>query len=318
MSSFQEIFEAIKSHQTIIFHRHRHPDPDAIGSQAGFSRSLKLAFPDKQIYCVGQDIGDLDWINTMDEIPDSAYKGAAVITTDCADQPRISDQRYRLGDILIKIDHHPDIDPYADLSYVDPAAPAASEIVYDFLRAENLPITKEVALPLYAGIVGDTGRFMYSETTAHTFAVASHLASLGIDINKIARNISEVTFAQARLQNLVLNYLHLDPSGAAYAVLTTDILTKAKVPVEEASVTVSTPGRIKDIIAWNIFIQQPDGTYRVHYRSKGPAIDKLAQRHHGGGHALASGANAKDQAEIKEIFAEVVAATKEYSEHHVD
>ncbi|MCI1290634.1 MAG: bifunctional oligoribonuclease/PAP phosphatase NrnA [Lactobacillus sp.] len=318
MSSFQAIFQAIKDHQTIIFHRHRHPDPDAIGSQAGFARSLKLAFPDKKIYCVGEDIGDLDWINTMDQIPDSAYQGAAVITTDCADQPRISDQRYRLGDILIKIDHHPDIAPYADLSYVNPAAPAASEIVYDFLQAEKLPITKEVALPLYAGIVGDTGRFMYSETTAHTFEVAAHLASLGIDINKIARNISEVTFAQARLQNLVLNFLHLDPSGAAYAVLTTDILNKAHVPVEEASVTVSTPGRIKDIIAWNIFIEQPDGTYRVHYRSKGPAIDKLAQRHHGGGHALASGANAKDQTEIKEIFAEVVAATKEYSENHAN
>lgn len=316
MSSFNEIFQAIKDHQTIIFHRHRHPDPDAIGSQTGFARSLKLAFPAKHIYCVGQSVGDLSWINTMDEIPDSAYQGAAVITTDCADQPRISDQRFHLGDVLIKIDHHPDIEPYGDLSYVDPAAPAASQIVYDFLQAEGLPITKEVAFPLYAGIVGDTGRFMYPETTAHTFAVAAKLTSLGIDINKIARNISEVTFAQAKLQNLVLNYLHLDPSGAAYAVLTKDILAKAKVPVEEASVTVSTPGRIKDIIAWNIFIEQPDGSYRVHYRSKGPAIDKLAQRHHGGGHALASGANAKDQAEIKEIVAEVVQATKEYRKNH--
>lgn len=59
------------------------------------------------------------------------------------------------------------------------------------------------------------------------------------------------------------------------------------------------------MLAWGIFVQQPSGYYRVRLRSKGPIINELAKRHHGGGHPLASGANAKDLAEVEEIYKEI-------------
>lgn len=317
MSTFDEIYEKIKEYPTIILHRHTSPDPDAIGSQAGLARSLREQFPDKKILCAGEDDeGDLAWINTMDKVTKKDYEGALVITTDTANTPRISNKLYKEASFLIKIDHHPDVDPYADMSYVDPDAPAASQIIVDFINAEKLPLPSEVAYPLYAGIVGDTGRFMYPETSAHTFEVACQLAKTGININEIARNISDVTFAQAKLQAAVLDYMTVNPSGAAYAVLTQKELKKLGVTDDQASVTVSTPGRIKDIKAWNVFVEKPDGTFRVHYRSKGPVINQLAEKHDGGGHALASGANAKDMDEVKQIFAEVVEVTKKFKEDH--
>ncbi|RHW53949.1 DHH family phosphoesterase [Lactobacillus bombicola] len=317
MNTFPKIYEKIKQYSTIILHRHTSPDPDALGSQAGLARSLKLKFPDKRILCAGEnDEGDLIWINEMDKVTASDYQGALVITTDTANTARIANKLYDQGDFLIKIDHHPDVEPYADLSFVDDKAPAASEIVADFIIAQNLPLTKEVAYPLYAGIVGDTGRFMYPETSTHTFLVVAKLAATGININEIARNISDVTFAQAKLQAEVLEYMKVDASGAAYAILTQDTLTKLGIDFNEASCTVSTPGRIKDIIAWNVFVEKPDKTFRVHYRSKGPVINELAAKHDGGGHALASGANAKDMAEVKQIFAELVQVTKEYRKTH--
>ena len=317
MNTFDDIYEKILQYPTIILHRHTSPDPDAIGSQAGLARSLREKFPEKKILCAGEnDEGDLAWINHMDEVNAEDYQGALVITTDTANTPRISNKLYNQGDFLIKIDHHPDVDPYADMSYVDPDAPAACQIIVDFINAENLPMNKEIAYPLYAGIVGDTGRFMYPETSAHTFEVVAQLAKTGIDITEIARNISDVTFAQAKLQAAVLDYMTVDPSGAAYAVLTQDELRKLGVNFEQTSVTVSTPGRIKDIIAWNVFVEKPDGTYRVHYRSKGPVINQLAEKHDGGGHALASGANAKDMDEVKRIFAELVDVTKRYKEEN--
>ena len=58
MATFDEIYEKIKEYPTIILHRHTSPDPDAIGSQAGLARSLRLAFPDKKILCAGEN--DLD------------------------------------------------------------------------------------------------------------------------------------------------------------------------------------------------------------------------------------------------------------------
>ncbi|RMC45190.1 MULTISPECIES: bifunctional oligoribonuclease/PAP phosphatase NrnA [unclassified Lactobacillus] len=317
MNTFPKIYEKIKQYSTIILHRHTSPDPDALGSQAGLARSLKLKFPDKRILCAGEnDEGDLIWINEMDKVTASDYQGALVITTDTANTARIANKLYDQGDFLIKIDHHPDVEPYADLSFVDDEAPAASEIVADFIIAQNLPLTKEVAYPLYAGIVGDTGRFMYPETSTHTFLVVAKLAATGININEIARNISDVTFAQAKLQAEVLEYMKVDASGAAYAILTQETLTKLGIDFNEASCTVSTPGRIKDIIAWNVFVEKPDKTFRVHYRSKGPVINELAAKHDGGGHALASGANAKDMVEVKQIFAELVQVTKEYRKTH--
>lgn len=216
---------------------------------------------------------------------------------------------------MIKIDHHPDVDPYADMSYVDPDAPAACQIIVDFINKENLPMNKEIAYPLYAGLVGDTGRFMYPETSAHTFEVAAELAATGINITEIARRLSDVTFEQAKLQAMVLENMTVK-DGAAYAVLTQDDLKKLGVNYEQTSVAVSTPGRIKDILAWNLFVQKPDGTFRVHYRSKAPVINQLAEKHDGGGHALASGANAKNMDEVKQIFDELVDVTKKYKEEH--
>ncbi|GFZ27322.1 DHH family phosphoesterase [Lactobacillus corticis] len=316
MNTFDEIYEKIKAYDTIILHRHQSPDPDAIGSQAGLARSLRAAFPSKKVLCAGGPEGDLAWINTMDDVKDEDYQGALVITTDTANTPRISDQRYDQGDFLIKIDHHPDRDPYGDMRYVDEDAPAASQVVADFILAEKLPLTKEVAEALYAGILGDTGRFMYPETNAHTFKIAAILADTGISITDIARNIADVTFNQAKLQALAMDKMEVDPSGAAMTVLMQADLQKLNLGFEEASVAVGTPGRIKDIQAWNVFVQKPDGTYRVHYRSKGPVINQLAENHGGGGHALASGANAANMDEVKQIFAELVEVTKKYSEEH--
>lgn len=316
MNTFDQILEKIKAYETIILHRHVSPDPDAIGSQAGLARSLRLAFPDKKILCAGVDLGDLDWLNVMDDVQDVDYEHALVITTDCADRPRVSDQRYQNGEFIIKIDHHPNVDPYGDINYVVDEAPAASEIVADFIMQEQLPLTKEVAEPLYAGIVGDTGRFMYDATTTHTFEVAAKLMSTGIDITKIARTISDVTLEEAKLQSLVLDYMKLDQSGAAYAILSQEILNKLGVSTEQASVTVTTPGRIKDVVTWNVFVELPDGTFRVHYRSKGPVINELAAKHRGGGHALASGAKAKDMQEVQQIFDELVEVTKEYQQNN--
>ncbi|WEV40988.1 bifunctional oligoribonuclease/PAP phosphatase NrnA [Lactobacillus sp. ESL0681] len=317
MSTFAQIYQKIEQFSTIILHRHTSPDPDALGSQAGLARSLKLKFPAKRILCAGEnDEGDLSWINQMDQVEPTDYQGALVITTDTANTARIANKLYDQGDLLIKIDHHPDVEPYADLSYVDADAPAASQIVADFIIEQGLPLTDQVAYPLYAGIVGDTGRFMYPETTEHTFNVVAKLTATGININEIARQISDVTFEQAKLQAVVLDYMEADPSGAAYAVLSQATLAKLGVDFEQASCTVSTPGRIKDIIAWNVFVEKPDGTYRVHYRSKGPVINELAAKHDGGGHALASGANAKDLTEVKQIFAELVQVTKEYQKNY--
>jgi len=64
----------------------------------------------------------------------------------------------------INIDHHVSNPRYGDLVYIDPAAPATGQIMYEFLRGESLPLTRAAADGLYAAISTDTGSFRYAQT----------------------------------------------------------------------------------------------------------------------------------------------------------
>jgi phosphoesterase RecJ-like protein len=123
---YKEILETIKKYDKIIIHRHMRPDPDALGSQGGLVEILKESFPDKRIFKAGGPVGDLDFLTTMDEVNDEDYQGALVIVTDTANTPRISDERYKFGSMLIKIDHHPNDDVYGDIQLVNINASSCS------------------------------------------------------------------------------------------------------------------------------------------------------------------------------------------------
>lgn len=308
-----DILQEIKAYETIIIHRHQRPDPDALGSQAGLGEILKASFPDKEILLAGSEVGDLAYLTTMDDVPASKYEGALVIVTDTANAPRISGDNYQLGDKLIKIDHHPDDEPYGDLSWVKPEASSCSEIIYDFYEMfkGELTLKSEGARLLYAGIIGDTGRFMYPSTTSHTLAVAADLLRFGFDAPLLNRQVSEMPFKVAKLSGYVLQNLQMTDNGAAMIVLPHALLAENDVSDADTSALISLPGQIDSVVAWGIFVEQPTGCYRARLRSKGPIINTIAKRHNGGGHPLASGANAKDRQEVEAIFSEIQTAISE-------
>ncbi|MEE6638992.1 bifunctional oligoribonuclease/PAP phosphatase NrnA [Limosilactobacillus pontis] len=309
------IFAQIKKYNKIIIHRHQRPDPDAIGSQVGLAEILKASFPYKQVYVVGKYIPGFDWIGTMDEIDNETFDDALVIVTDTANAPRIDDRRFNNGDELIKIDHHPNDEPFGDLMWVEPDASSCSEMIYAFYQhfAKELKLPKQAASALYAGIIGDTGRFLYPATTPRTMLVAGALMAAGADASAISQRENEITLPLARLSAYVYEHLTILEHGAAYVALTNDLLAKFGLSEAGTSAVVSLPGRIKDVTAWAIFVEQEDGHYRIRLRSKGPSINGLAKNHDGGGHALASGAKAKDQDEIKQVIAELDQLTATYA-----
>lgn len=302
-----EIFAQIKKYNKIIIHRHQRPDPDAIGSQVGLAEILKASFPYKQIYVVGKHIPGFDWIGQMDDVDNSTFDDALVIVVDTANAPRIDDRRFDNGDKLIKIDHHPNDEPFGDLMWVVPEASSCSEMIYDFYQhfAKELTLPKKAASALYVGIIGDTGRFLYPATTPRTMLVAGALMAAGADAAAISQRENEITLPVARLSAYVYENLTILEHGAAYVVLDDSLLKKFGLSEAGTSAVVSLPGRIKEVVAWAIFVQQEDGHYRIRLRSKGPAINSLAKNHDGGGHALASGAKAVDKDEIKQVIAEL-------------
>lgn len=300
----EKILQAIKNYDTIMIHRHKRPDPDALGSQVGLAELLRNNFPNKKIYQVGGPVEGLEYLAQMDEIPDEWYQGALVIITDTANTPRISDERYLLGEKLIKIDHHPNDEPYGDLVWVNTKASSCSEMIADFWQifSNELEMNGEAARLLYAGIVGDTGRFLYPATSAHTLKIAADLREYPFDATKLNRQLEQISLNVAQLSGFVYENLKVDANGAGQVILTQAVMQEIGVSDVDTSAIVSLPGMIEDVLAWAIFVEQPEGYYRVRMRSKGPVINELAKKYHGGGHPLASGANAKNMEEVQTLY----------------
>lgn len=310
----QKIIETIKSYETIIIHRHVRPDPDALGSQGGLKEIIQASFPEKKVYVVGSEDPDLTFLNRMDQIEDNVYEKALVIVCDTANSPRIDDDRYHLGDKIIKIDHHPHVDDYGDITWENTEASSTSEMIfelYQFGKDSGLVLTDKGAELLFAGIVGDTGRFLFPSTTNKTFKYAAELITYNFDRSKLFSNLYSVRDNISRLKGYILQNFELLPSGVCIVKLTQDILDKFEVTVLETSQLVQLLSDIEGIRAWAFFVQD-DGEIRVRLRSKGPVINEIARKYNGGGHPLASGATIYDWSEVEAVTKDLEEACKNY------
>ncbi|RBP04478.1 bifunctional oligoribonuclease/PAP phosphatase NrnA [Rossellomorea aquimaris] len=300
----EQILDLIKQYETIIVHRHVRPDPDAYGSQGGLVEILKTSFPEKKIYAVGKEEESLHYLKRLDVIEDHVFEGALIIVCDTANEERICDSRYHLGDKLVKIDHHPNEDAYGDYLWIDTSASSVSEMIYEFYlfgKDKGLTLSDEGARLLFAGIVGDTGRFLYPSTTQNTFDIAGELIRFDFDRNELFNKMYEIDANVIKLHGYVLQNFEMDGDGCASMIMTKEILEEHQVIPSDASLLVSTLGNVKGIKAWVFFIEESD-QIRVRLRSKGPVINTIAKKYNGGGHPLAAGASIYSWEEKEEVM----------------
>lgn len=315
----QEIIDTIKAYDRIIIHRHVRPDPDAYGSQAGLQRMIQQSFPEKEVYIVGEEDPDLYYLTRMDQVSDASYEGALVIVCDTANTERICDTRYELGEKLIKIDHHPNVDPYGDLRWIDTDASSTSEMIYELFlygKTQGLTLDATAARLIYAGIVGDTGRFLFPSASKKTFRYAAELVDYDFDRVKLYENMYNVKQNIARLRGYILQHFTVSKNGVSAVKISQDILKTYKVSPLETSQLVRTLGDIEGIVTWAFFIEEKPELIRVRLRSKGPAINDLAAKFNGGGHPLASGASVKTWEEANELIAQLEQVTEHYFKSH--
>lgn len=310
------IANSIVNHDVIIIHRHVRPDPDALGSQCGLAEIIRASFPEKKVYTVGEDDPSLTYLATMDNIEDKLYKEALIIVCDTANQERISDERYKLGKTLIKIDHHPNVDQYGDHQWVNTEASSTSEMIYEWYleaKQEGFLLNTNAARLLYAGIVGDTGRFLFPSTTDKTFRYAADLVQYPFDRPLLHEGIYNTSPDIARLKGYILQNFTVSEGGVSSVILTKEILEKFKVSSTESSQMIGILGDIEGILSWVFFVEEDD-VIRVRLRSKGPVINQVAAKYNGGGHPLASGAVIYHWDEVEQVVEDLEKVSKEYTD----
>ncbi len=310
-----DIVKIIEQKETIIIHRHERPDPDAIGSQCGLAEILKASYPFKKIKVVGEEEPSLAFLQKMDMIDDKTYENALVIVCDTANEERISDQRYHSGSCLIKIDHHPNNEPYGDVMWVDTTYSSTSEMIYELYltgKKHGWKLNEKAALLLYAGIVGDTGRFLYPNTTERTHRYTSELIKERFDRAQFYSTLYKRNLHITRLEGYVLQHFEILQDGLGVMNLTKEVLASYNVTTSESSALVNAFSDVDGLKAWLFFVEEEDGSsIRVRLRSKGPVINEIAQKYNGGGHPLASGAKVNSWGETKLIISDLLEVCKE-------
>lgn len=311
MEIYNTILNKIKEYNTIIIHGHIRPDGDCIGSQLGLRDALRLNFPDKQIYAVGDVANYVKFLGDLDIIRDDMYNNALAICVDCANSERLADQRFKLAKEVIKIDHHIPVDDYGNINWVCDEKPACAQMIFEFLAGSGLKLDKKSATDIYTGIVTDTGRFRFDTVSSETFMVAAKLLEYGVDIAKIDNLLSVESLDVLKFKGYVLSHFKLTKEGFAYIKVTKETVEKFGISYEDAANQVNVISSIPGYPVWALIIEYP-AEIRVRLRSRGPDVDKLANAYQGGGHAKASGCKLNDWNQLRQFVKDANKVVKEY------
>lgn len=309
----QNILEKIKKYNKIIIHRHSNPDLDALGSQIGLRDTLRINFPEKEIYAVG-DMNRFTFLGSMDTIDDSKYQDALCIICDVAVSHMVSDHRYFLAKEIIVIDHHQNpinldyeekrcevsIYPYIKTNYA-----AACAIVADLIKEWNLAVPLSAATALYGGIVTDSGRFQYGSNLASLFKTSAYLIENGANAQYIYKNLYVETLESRLMKNYFQSKMMLTEKNVAYMFNDKDVFERFNVDTFTVSRgMVNLMAGIDVVRIWCNFTHDiNNGKVICEFRSRDITIVDIAKKYGGGGHAFACGATI-DSFEVAKLVLE--------------
>ncbi|MDO5330237.1 MAG: bifunctional oligoribonuclease/PAP phosphatase NrnA [Bacillota bacterium] len=305
-ATYKKIYQAIEKFDRIAVFRHIKPDFDAMGSQMGVYQFLRDNFPNKEVHYLGDNHVSFtprlfpETENLNNEWFDKPF---LAIVVDVGDVERIADPRFQKAAYTVKIDHHPcksEIAP--DCTVCDESAASAAEICADvLLNWKGKVLSREAARHFYIGVVGDSGRFLYSSVSRHTFAVAEELLKTGIGISDIYLSMYEKTLHSLEIQGYILNHFKVSEHGVAYYTLSTEQQAELGIVSEQGKENVNLFSNIEGINVWCSITQDKGAKvpcWWISIRSKKADISHIANKWGGGGHPQASGAKLLDIADL--------------------
>lgn len=309
---FKKIFKEIKKFDTIVIARHVGVDPDAMSSQIALRDSIKLTFPNKKVMAVGTGSAKFKYIGNLDkmEIDDNSL----LIIVDTPDMKRVDISSMEGFKKKIKIDHHPFIEEFCDLEYIEDTASSAAEIIMKLIKETKLECNKEIAKTLFIGLVADSNRFLFNSCTESTFALVSYyLGEYQFNMNEVYQQMYARPLKEVRLEGFISENIEVTDNGVGYIKITDDIINKYKVDSASAGNMVNNFNFIEEILVWLTITEDvKNGLIRISIRSRGPEINQVAEKYNGGGHKFASGAKVSSFEEAELLVNDLDKTTKEY------
>jgi phosphoesterase RecJ-like protein len=196
-SGRQEVIDELRGAQKLIVVTHENPDGDALGSLIAMHEILtalgkdSLAYIDEHELPLPSEYRFLEVAGLVTAPPPDVQE-RTIVFLDCGNVERNPAEALRRpGMHTINIDHHHDNTRFGTVNLVDPGASSTAELVWELMRALAVSPTPHIAQALYVGLITDTGKFMYENTSPRAHAMAAELIEAGVDVHEIYRRVYE-------------------------------------------------------------------------------------------------------------------------------
>lgn len=321
-------WEKILQSENVLLISHLNPDVDALSSLSVLIEIFKdlnknyIAFAegkkeDEYSFLPNEEevIGDKQSLlkiishrfNFGNEVGDDFFKFFDLaIIVDCGSMSRtslkeniINVRDLMLDTVIIEFDHHVPVDKYADIEIRIPLS-STTEVLYNFIKVNNIKINRSMANCLLAGILTDTGNLLYPSVSSDTLDISSELMSLGAQFPKLLDNTwRNKSLIEMKLWGLALDNLRVNKKyNLAFSVLSFEDLKKFRESFGQWNNEI-----FGDIVGFLSNLSEADmvillreedfghikGSLRVGFSEKDIDGTKLANIFGGGGHKKASG-----------------------------
>jgi phosphoesterase RecJ-like protein len=244
-----------------------------------------------------------------------------LLALDCANEWRIAPEPGVIAQValVVDVDHHHDNTRFGSVNLVVAEASSTAEIVSDLIGALGVALTSEIAEALYIGLVTDTGRFQYANTTPKALRLAADLVEAGADVHGVFKRVYEtVQFAKLKLLARALEHAQVYEGGrvvVSYLLRSDFTEVGAEEPYSEGIIDFLRQSEGAQLVA---LIREPpedrgSPAHRISLRSSSDEVDvsAIARASGGGGHVQAAGFSSDESIEdvIAFIRSEFVAAT---------
>ena len=310
---FKEIYKKIEEYDTIVIARHIGVDPDALASQLALRDSIKLTFPDKKVSAIGTGSAKFYSVGKLDRL--EKVNNALLIVLDTPDQKRVDSVDFSQFAYMIKIDHHPFVEKFCDLEYIEDTASSTAEIIMNFIMSTELQCDKNIAETLYLGLASDSNRFLFDSCTSKTFGLVSiFLEKYNFELSQVYKKLYLRPLNEVRLEGYIALNMTVTENGLGYIKITNDVLTQLEVDSASAGNMINNFNFIKEVLVWATITEDiKNEQIRISIRSRGPEINEVAERFNGGGHKFASGAKLKSFDDAMQLMKKLDECLIEYN-----
>lgn len=313
--TLKRIYNEIKKYDIIYLCRHIGPDPDAVASQVALRDMILYTFPNKKVYAVGTGVAKFKYIGKLDKVNSFEYENSLVITLDVPNMSRVDGIDVSRFKNVIKIDHHPFVEKFSNLEYIDEKTCSTCEILLDLANNTRFKLNESIATKLLIGIISDSNRFLFNPCDDKIlFKVGEVVKKFRLNLQDIYASIYSRPMSEVRLMGYIASNLKVTRNKFAYIILENDIVSSFNADVSSASNMVNDFNNIEDFVAW-MFVTKDlkNDIFKVNIRSRGPVINEVASKYSGGGHKFSSGARVKTMDDLDNLINDLDILCREYN-----